>query len=392
MVSESKSQSNTWVNREGPRRKITAISAFGVSIPPNRAGITLRSLLLVEKRPAKSVGSPCSLPYNAGMKVFCTGWLTLALAGSAWASFDMMLVSNFQTRQIHRYDPQNGVYLGAFDAVGAPTSLVVNQATQEVYVLTEGFLGTGIARYNYHTGDYLGLVALPTAWGVPTGMGRGSSGEVVISAGRDVYRVNPLTGAQIGSAIFFQDRAFTYPTRAGYLAEGNYLVYGNSDGTVWTNDFLMAISPSGSWQGSWMAPPVHTSNIPRDMVTRGNDALSLTQTPSAWQLHLHRRTNSAVFSGLLLSDFDGTRSYRTVEWGHNANGYVTFVNPTTSIAGVRAFGTVLGNLGPERTMSFTNRIDGTAIVLAPEPGTVAALGIGVATLLRRKRRSASPLA
>lgn len=322
-----------------------------------------------------------------GMRAVAACFLMVGTVGMASASFDMMLISNFQTRQIHRFDPQNGVHLGSFDAIGAPTSLVVNQAAQEVYVLTEGFLGSGIARYNYNTGDYLGLVALPTSWGLPLNMARGNSGEVLISTGLDVFRVNPLTGAQIGTPLFYSDRRFTYPVRSGYLSEGNYLLYGNSDGTVWNSDYLMAISPSGSWQGSWIAPGPHGSSIPRDLVVRGSEALSLTQTPSAWNLHLHKRTLLGTFSGTLLSDFDGTRSYRTVEWGHAANGYLTFVNSATGVFGVRGFGTVIGNLGPERNMTFTNRIDGTAMVLAPEPGTMAALAAGIVVLLRRRKRT-----
>ncbi len=310
----------------------------------------------------------------------------MALVAPAWASFDMMLVSNYTSRQIHRYDPQNNVYLGAFDTVGQPTSLVVNQAASEVYVLTEGFLGSGIARYNYNTGDYLGLVALPTIWGTPLNMSRGNSGEVLVSTGLDVYRVNPLTGTQIGTSLFYTDRKFTYPARSGYLGEGNYLLYGNSDGTVWANDYLMAISPSGGWQGSWIAPAAQNANIPRDLVVRGSEALSLTQTPATWNLNIHRRQTSGTFSGTLISDFDGTRFYRTVEFGHGANGYLTFNNVSTGVFGVRSFGTVLGNLGPERNITFTNRIDGTAMVLAPEPATMAGLGLGLAALLKRRPR------
>lgn len=323
------------------------------------------------------------------LRVF--GFVVLAAwcVPSAHASFDMMLLSNYQSRQIHRYDPQNGVYLGAFDAVGSPTLMVVNQATQEVYVLTEGNLGMGIARYNYNTGDYLGIVALPSAWGVPSAMARGNAGEVLISAGRDIYRVNPLTGATVGTPIFYTDRAFTYPTRAGYLSEGNYLVYGDSDGTAWSNDYLMAITPTGGWQGSWLNSVPFASNLPRDLVVRGSEALTLSQNPTSWRINLHRRTGSTTFNALQLASFDSSRGYRQLEWGHGANAYVTFVNGTTGIYGVRAFGTVLGNFGPERNMTFTDRIDGTAIVLAPEPGTMAALGFGALALLRRRRKSAS---
>lgn len=312
----------------------------------------------------------------------CLAVLALAIPGAA--SFDLMFMSNYATQQIHRYDPQNNLYLGAFDTVGQTTSIVVDQARSELYGLTEGNFGYGIARYNLWTGAYLGLVALPNTWGVPASMSRGNTGEVLISAGLDVYRVNPLTGSTIGTSLYYFDRKFNYRTRAGYLSEGNYLLYGDSDGTVWSNDYAMAINANGSWSGSYTVPGPHSSNVPRDVVTRGNESMVISQTPTNWTLSYLSRINSTTFAGQTLWDGGTTRSMRYAEFGHNANGYVTFFNTTTSTMGIRSFGTVLGNLGPERNLTFTNRIDGSAIFLAPEPGSLGVLAAGLVLMLRMR--------
>lgn len=312
----------------------------------------------------------------------CLAVLALAIPGAA--SFDLMFMSNYATQQIHRYDPQNNLYMGAFDTVGQTTSIVVDQSRSELYGLTEGAFGYGIARYNLWTGAYLGMVALPNTWGVPASMSSGNTGEVLISAGLDVFRVNPISGSTIGSPLYYSDRSFSYTTRAGYLSEGNYLLYGNSDGTLWSNDYAMAIAPNGSWHGSYIVPGAHSSNIPRDVVTRGNESMIISQTPSTWTLNYLSRITSTSFASQTLWDSGTTRSMRYAEFGHNANGYVTYANTTNSTMGIRSFGTVLGNLGPERTLSFTNRIDGSAIFLAPEPGSLGVLAAGLVLMLRMR--------
>lgn len=295
-----------------------------------------------------------------------------------------MLLSNASTQKIHRYDPVNNAYLGAINTIGTTSSLVVNQTDGEVYGLTSGPGGYGISRYNIWSGAYLGTVAVTSAYGAPTAMGKGANGEVLLSCNLDIIRVNPLTGAQVGSSIYYTDRHFSYPKRAAAYGTSNYVVTGNSDGAVWGSDYTMVLSSAGFALGSYGLSGGQASSYPRDIVARGTTALGIYSTPSQSQLVYH--TGTSLVSSVV-DTYNTSRLPVFAEFGHGDDAYVVGTNVTAANMYVRRYGLTLFNSGPENTISFTNQVDGTAIFLAPEPGSLSALALGAFALLRRRARS-----
>lgn len=291
--------------------------------------------------------------------------LAAAFAVPSFASFELVLVADRSTRKIHRFDGTTGAYFGAFgNFTSGLESISIDQANNQVYVLD----GELLTRWNYNTGQLLGLVDGwngTVLWAGPAQQ----PGRYIISFLSGFERwawplspegfVNPGIGTArnlerySGGYIGFGSGGFRHV--GATFALGAAVGHGSSlgFGTVATSDFgVSAVAPSLGTNGGVFTPIVGGS-----FGTSGSwTATSLANIKAVGSAH---------------------NGFYAI--GQNANnaaqGRVTKMNLARSAFESHSFGEGV----------LVDPV-GVATVVAPEPGTLAALALGALTLMRRRRR------
>jgi hypothetical protein len=330
------------------------------------------------------------------MRFFSLVLVAMASASSmAQASFDMLLLydrSNSNSR-ITRYDPVNNINLGGFDVLGDAAGLLVDQPSGTVYTVSRGFNAYSIQRYSIWTGDLVSEVILPGSYNLTSGFGytptlaKGANGEGILTLEHGIQRVNLSTGALIGPVIGWPGTDFrTGEVRGVYLGNGEYGMVGETDGSPWTTDRVMLFTSGNTWRASYTMNTGYQSTFMRDINARGNQILFTVSSQENNQevFMLTRGTNS--FTGQKIAGTDSSnRIFLRTEWGHGNDGYVISLLPNTGNYFYNRFSTLSGGMGPERAFTGVSAISDSAIFLAPEPGTMTALGLGALAVLRKRR-------
>ncbi|MCE9558939.1 MAG: PEP-CTERM sorting domain-containing protein [Armatimonadetes bacterium] len=325
------------------------------------------------------------------MKLFLLGCFSV-LGTVAFASFDMLLIADSVNGKINRYDPENRTELGGFYLVGGtPKDIAVNIAANEAYVLGTGFTtssNVGFQRYNYNTGAFLGTVLFPaSSYGNVNKINFTNNGELLVSYDRDVVRYNATTGAQIGSSIFYSGRSFTYQGGAVRGSNGLYYLASDSDGSQFANDYIISHNTFGNTVGSYSDGSAYTVQTYRDIVASGTKMLVSLESANgvSWAAGDEGAGSFAVQAGLSIGGVPILN--RGAEWGHGTSSYLMYsLASTPNQMLMRRFDTALGNFSNQWTVgSFTGGFAGTAMVLAPEPGAMFGIALGIACLVRRRK-------
>ena len=310
----------------------------------------------------------------------------VVVSGVAGASsFDMMLIVD-QGNRIYRHDVGNNVALGFIATTGNVRGLAVDQPSGTVFAFTTGPLATAIQRYNIWTGELLSTIPITPSTGLLLPMSMSQTGDLLITRDTGLQRINRLTGAQIGSNIAWSSTDFTYNARGAQLANGEFAVYGETDGAPFPTDRVMLFNSSNTWQASSIITNTAGSTVGVDLAARGNDLLvgytdlSLSTT----YVSLARRGATTFTSTQLFSGSINSNQIQGLEWGHTDEAYALFLNPSTGYF-YRKFSTVTGSFSPNVSLSYLTNTSSTAMFLAPEPGTIAAFGLGAGFLLKRRR-------
>ena len=79
----------------------------------------------------------------------------LALTGASSASFELMMVADYQGKDIDRYDANTGIYLGSFGfgRIGLPMDIDVDPSTGLAYV-GDGW-SQSVKVFNFNTGEFI---------------------------------------------------------------------------------------------------------------------------------------------------------------------------------------------------------------------------------------------
>lgn len=301
------------------------------------------------------------------------GTLVLSLAAvtlSAQASFELMLVADngngtFAQRKIHRFDPVSGAYLGKFGDFSANIIQThLRKDTNQIYVTTTD---GAFAVYNYNTG----LRMSSASYSNPNLRFtiRPDFAYSALFDGFGDFLVSPSVPHTGGFAAGFLVGA-TYQTGLWYT-NSNLIAFDstgrrfvsvgmNSNGT---SNSVVASAPALS--GGQIANQVALIGGSSDYVCTTNDGfytgpLNLINAPTARSL--------------------GT-SFRGAASAHD--GY--FVALASGVTQYDRFHRQLGTTG---TGILTN-VASVQTVLAPEPGTMVAVGAGLAALLRKRRTKRS---
>lgn len=315
-------------------------------------------------------------------KVFAVALLALAyLPGQA--SFEMILAASFTDGRVHRYDGGTGAYLGSFGPAASSTiswSVVADQPRQLAYLSHSG----RVLKYNYSTGDLLGVLNVSTAndrW-----MAINSAGtELYVPGQNSVAIINSSTGSLIRTIsqpnFSFRSVVATSPT--------SILTFGTENGFILARAYNTTtgalINSIGFGVGSFalQAARIGGESAVAAFISDGNGVTEVARVAYNGAGQIQSGTTEAIapyYTGLGESGF-GIATSHTGIWTTgstsstdiNTPEFRRYLNTSPFFQESR--------YSPSQKHVFTS----LATVLAPEPGTLLAIGAGVAALLRRRK-------
>lgn len=315
------------------------------------------------------------------MRLRALSFVTLALiGGAAQASFDLMFVVDGATKSVHRVDPVNGVYLGRVGQgfLNNPLSVALGP-NNELWVLESN---ARIRKFNANTGDYLG------GWYFTFGVAsnaklRISNNQVFVTSGNFyasgyLYSFQ-LNGNQVGS------QSYMSLTEGGNQAQGLALVgnraYVASNQSGMSRHLLYDVAANAPYDGSFVnySQSFGAAVNPNHLSNTGSNLL---MTLGATQGLLLNQSLSALAS-FGMTGFTGVGG---VAAGHGDLSYIAGMTPTGFGLG-KYYSNTFDFIAPT-TISGTGITDprDIAVLIAPEPGSMLALGVGALVLLRRRRQ------
>lgn len=305
----------------------------------------------------------------------------------AHASFELVMVADRGTKSVHRFDGTTGAYLGAFGKgyVQNPLSLEINTATNTAYVLDAVDGGTGTSgsaarlwAFNYNTGEYLASAKTPFTYTYPFLARNSVDGHLYVgndTSLTDAYNSTTLARVPSVSRIL---SSFTSLRGGGAF---------DSSGNLWVADGLnlRRVATANVNTTFAFSSVLCASGAPVNQVAISGNRLLCVGAISYSAIQSLSGLAPTANSPTVQTD----SSYNSINgagFGHGDTAYVT--------------GVASGGGGKISRILFSERLKlqdfGTgilveprsmAVVVAPEPGTMIAIGTGLAVLARRRKKS-----
>lgn len=295
----------------------------------------------------------------------------------AQASFELALVLDRTTRKVHRFDTVSGAYLGSFGSFSATAAtLAINVQRNEVIVWDPGV--GGVYHHNYNTGQLNNVTfgwnpAIPKFGYTPNG------NHLLLPINQSIIQYN-----------------FDLSSTNSYTPSGASGLFGRH-GLVDSNRFLISDSNGKITQNN------HTSKTVQGTIPYPGTAFTgICSSPVS--LQNGEQVGAAVTSSGNLTLFTLTPTTLTARYSVSAlmtspqdiaplhRGFVV-VGRNAGVAVLQTFAvgsSVGGGVGvaPGITLSGGGIGDpvSVATVVAPEPSTAIAAGLGLTMLARRRRR------
>lgn len=283
----------------------------------------------------------------------------ILVAPAANASYELLLTCDYQLGRISRWDPVTGMNLGSFGqgTLLSPAKIAVNKAIGVAYVTD--YQASTVSAWNYSTGAPINDFVVNGVWGIEV-LG---NGNLLIGTG---------SGARIYSPTGTLVQNITSSTSYGVGYDGTNIYVGNG-------------SSLGKYtMGGTLISSVSTgSHLIYQMAFR-NGVGYLSGVNGLGKVGI-LNTSSMSFSQVIVSGMSG--DLEAVSLGHLNRLYVGGTLTASSNQGfARTFlnGSQYGSFGAG---SFGTRISGSAIIVAPEPSSLAILALGAGCWLARRRRT-----
>jgi hypothetical protein len=294
--------------------------------------------------------------------------LAVSFAAIGHASFEMMLIADNTNGVIHRYDPVNRVYLGSFGqgSLLPVTSMALDQTNGRVFVKQDTFL----TAFNYATGEAL----FSTSTNAGAIAYRENFGDLITSTSLGLLRLGvSMSGFGITS-VYSGAPASTQITSDGSSvfianpANGTFVKYSGSSTATTT----VTTSSNAGLTGDTIA----------GMMTSQSGAFHFALSATDRRYYVTTSLANSVVSGSASTLTTTTAITR----GHGEYGY--YLGATATGFGIQKFyenGDNFQNFTQVALPSQIGSINSAVTVVAPEPGSMIALGIGVAALLRKRK-------
>lgn len=294
-------------------------------------------------------------------------------ACSAFASFELAILTDANTG-FHRYDAETGIYLGVF-GVGRSDNVQAtwaNQSTSRFYAMS----WTGIQSYDYSTGAYLGYVNFGAS-GLYAA--NDTNGDFINVSGTTVITRYALSGT---------DSTYALPTGTAarwitHHTDGKWYVGDSANGGRILRSDTGSLSSSWTVVATGLAAYISASQqnaiaAPSPgLISFENLVITHDSTTSKY-FGFNTAYNYTAAGGFGLS----TTTRNGMARGHFGQYHLGLISP--GVSEMRNFDDA-GHPGPAWTTTMVTSPRALTVVLAPEPGTIAALGLGLAALLRKRK-------
>ena len=334
------------------------------------------------------------------MRVFALSLVALSFAAAARASFDMMIIPDASGTRYTRFDPINRVALGDISIGGAAKVTAIASNPNGIYQYADGHMSV-----NNSTGE---VNAFPSF--APTSVFTYSPFSGLL-AQTDPGLGSVTFGSLNANGVYTSSTFISTPS--GFTTRGiipisatSWVVYGTnaagiqllrySSSGVLTDSVTNAVASSAllggtgaMGQGAYVAKgPNNYLAIPYRDQTGAHRLLNITVQSSIM----------TVFNQQVISNYASVNSSTTLSAvaGHSGFFVVGADQSTPTLTRITAFDNTppfsIWNSYTTNAVSAPNNNTAwrMANVVAPEPGTMAALALGLAaiTRLRRKKKSA----
>lgn len=302
------------------------------------------------------------------------GWIAtfvaFGAASTATASYELILAAGTLTgggSEIRRYDGNTGAFLGSFGQghFALADQMAIDSDKGLVYVADQ--TRQTISTFKYSTGEFVNEFNVNST---PTNVVINSQGNIVVGL-LGVARIYSPSGSFLSQVVTGTSDTYVLAMdSAGQLhsinATGEYRRYSSSLGLVTTG----SVGGSSSYFGNGYVKDglLHASNYGVNRM----DRLNVSGAGVTLNTSFATGSTSLPFG---LAQGHGNRYFQMGQDPLNVPNAV-IVRGTTNVASVSKLVTI-NNFSPR----------GLATVVAPEPGTMLALGAGVLALVRRRKRS-----
>lgn len=311
--------------------------------------------------------------------------LVASLCAVGSASYELGLI--MQGNKITRWDPVTNMNLGSFNLLIGGASMISYQSTGEAYVLS----GTNVYRYDYSTGEYRGRYDVGAG---ATTLSKGmNDGELLVGYSNAVRRRNVTTGAQIGVDLAWSGTGFSY-SQGALAMRSTGVYYLLSEATTYFDgmDYLIGVNAASSWVGNFQnaGSAGSTTTTIRNGDVQGNLVGFITSPNSNTTAYYDfaRRVSSDTLTYVYDNAGHGASRPVYMQFGH-AESLVSIVGTPTQYYYVRS--PYDGSFGATQTLisglDGTANVTGFSMIVAPEPSSLAALGLAGLLLLRRRERA-----
>lgn len=297
-----------------------------------------------------------------------------AFAAGAQASYELVLVLDNSTASIHRFDGTTGAYFGEYakgDLMPGGSYGLAVDPTRGVSYVSDSNRGMLLV-HEYSTGVLLREVSLLSTVGHVANMAVAQNGDLLVAGSSRAARLNPSLVVQ------------NY-----YGAGGSTNVAQAPDGTVYTTDrsgspLLRRFTFTGA-AGGTAALPAITSYFNWQSTFVGNVGYMTSTTSDSI---IPFSPVNPPFAGSAVALPSVTQCF-ALGAGHGSTLYAAGLNPADATKGrLNVYSMATGAAFYKKTTGegILKKPYAVATVVAPEPGTLAALSLGAWAVLRRRRK------